>query len=403
MHNTISSKHGKLPVNDFGYYGPDGLFGGTYVSDVLKENLREVAAAYYDAIADDSFMAEYRRLLRDYVGRPSALYPALRLSERYGARVYLKREDLNHTGAHKINNALGLALLARRMGKKRVIAETGAGQHGVATATVSALLGLECTVYMGAVDVQRQCPNVERMRMLGATVVPVGEGGGTLQDAVNAAFAQWVERRHDTFYLIGSAVGPHPFPEMVTFFQSVISEESKRQVRRQSGKPLPDYVIACVGGGSNAGGAFYHYIEETGVKLVAVEAAGLGVETGKHAATMTTGREMVLHGSRTLATVDDAGNVTEPYSISAGLDYPGVGPLMAYLAASGRMQVLAATDNEALEAALLLSRLEGIIPALESSHALAALEKLTFKPDDVVVINLSGRGDKDMQAFSRFI
>lgn len=403
MHNTISSKHGKLPVNDFGYYGPDGLFGGTYVPDVLKENLREVAAAYYDAIADDSFMAEYRRLLRDYVGRPSALYPALRLSERYGVRVYLKREDLNHTGAHKINNALGLALLARRMGKKRVIAETGAGQHGVATATVSALLGLECTVYMGALDVERQRPNVERMRMLGATVVPVKEGGATLQDAVNAAFAQWVERRHDTFYLIGSAVGPHPFPEMVTFFQSVISEESKRQVRRQSGKPLPDYVIACVGGGSNAGGAFYHYIEEPSVKLVAVEAAGLGVETGKHAATMTTGREMVLHGSRTLATVDDAGNVTEPYSISAGLDYPGVGPLMAYLAASGRMQVLAATDNEALEAALLLSRLEGIIPALESSHALAALEKLTFKPDDVVVINLSGRGDKDMQAFSRLI
>lgn len=401
MQDSCSTRHGKLPVNDLGYYGPDGRFGGAYVPDALKDNLKELAAAYYDAIADPAFMAEYRRLLRDYVGRPTSLYHAPRLSERYGARIYLKREDLNHTGAHKINNAIGLALLARRMGKKRVIAETGAGQHGVAAATVSALMGLECTVYMGATDVERQRPNVERMRMLGAEVVAVEAGGSTLQDAVDRAFAEWVERRDDTFYLIGSSVGPHPFPEIVTFFQSVISEESKAQVREQTGKPLPDCVIACVGGGSNAGGAFYHYIDEPSVRLVAVEAAGHGVATGRHAATMTVGREQVLHGSRTLVITDADGNAVEPYSISAGLDYPGVGPLMAFLAASGRMQVLAATDAEALDAAFALSRLEGIIPAMESSHALAALEKMTFSPDDVVVVNLSGRGDKDMQAFSR--
>lgn len=392
-----------LPVNDEGFYG-DGRFGGAFVPDELRANLDELATAFYDAIADEAFMAEYRRLLRDYVGRPSALYPAERLGKEVGARVYLKREDLNHTGAHKINNALGLAMLARRMGKKRVIAETGAGQHGVATATVCALMGLECTIYMGAVDVERQRPNVERMKMLGADIVAVTSGGTTLQDAVNEALASWVERRDDTFYLIGSAVGPHPFPEMVAYFQSVISEELLKQIPEQTGKELPDYVIACVGGGSNASGAFFHFIDRPEVKLVAVEAAGRGIDTLKHAATMTLGTEGVLHGARTLVNTDGDGNVIEPYSISAGLDYPGVGPLPAMLATTGRMKVLAATDDEALSAAYELTRLEGIIPALESSHALAGLKKMQFKPDDVVVVNLSGRGDKDIETFlnSRF-
>lgn len=395
---TIDSKHGLLPVDDNGFYG-DGRFGGAFVPAELQKNLNEVADAFYEAIADPAFKEELGTLLRDYVGRPSPLYHAARLSQLYGTNIYLKREDLNHTGAHKINNALALGLLARRMGKKKVIAETGAGQHGVATATVAALLGLECTVYMGAIDVQRQKPNVERMRMLGATVIGVETGGATLQNAVDAALAAWVEHRDDTFYLIGSAVGPHPFPEMVTYFQSVISEELKKQVPEHTGHMLPDYVIACVGGGSNAGGAFYHFINEPSVKLVAVEAAGHGVNSGEHAATMTAGKDMVLHGSRTLVIEDGNGGVKEPYSISAGLDYPGVGPLMAHLAASDRMQVLAATDAEALEAARLLARLEGIIPALESSHALAALPTLKFNPTDTVVVNLSGRGDKDLATY----
>lgn len=393
------NRHGQLPVTDEGYYGPDKRFGGAYVPEALKENLNELAKAYYDAIADPAFMDEYRSLLRNYVGRPSALYHAARLSRMYGTNIYLKREDLNHTGAHKINNAIGLALLARRMGKKRIIAETGAGQHGVAAATVSALMGLQCTVFMGETDVERQRPNVERMRMLGAEVVAVKTGGSTLQNAVDEALATWVDRRHDTFYLIGSAVGPHPFPEMVTFFQSVISEESIRQIAEQTSRELPDCVIACVGGGSNAGGAFYHYIGHPQVRLIGVEAAGRGLDSGQHAATMSLGRESVLHGSRTLVITDSEGNVVEPYSISAGLDYPGVGPLMAYLADSGRMDVLAVTDSQALESAFRLSRLEGIIPAMESSHALAALDVLKFGPDDVVLINLSGRGDKDMQSF----
>lgn len=399
---TVSERknlHGELPVDSRGYYGPGERFGGAYVPYELRANLDELAAAFYEAKADPEFIAEYRRLLRDYVGRPSALYRAPRLSEHFGTNIYLKREDLNHTGAHKINNAIGLGLLARRMGKSRVIAETGAGQHGVATATVAALLGLECTVFMGAVDMERQRPNVERMRMLGAEVVGVTRGGATLQDAVDEALETWIARRDDTFYLIGSAVGPHPFPEMVTFFQSVISEELLRQVPEQTGKELPDYVIACVGGGSNAGGAFYHFINRPEVKLVAVEAAGEGVDTPRHAATMTKGTETVLHGSRTLVITDEHGHPMEPYSISAGLDYPGVGPLQAYLAASGRTRVLAATDRQALEAAFLLARLEGIIPAMESSHALAALSMMKFRPDDVVVVNVSGRGDKDMQAF----
>lgn len=344
-------------------------------------------------------MAEYRNLLANYVGRPSPLYHAANLSRIYGTNIYLKREDLNHTGAHKINNALGLALLAKRMGKRRVIAETGAGQHGVATATVAALLGLDCTIFMGVTDIERQHTNVEKMKMLGAGVVGVADGEGTLQDAVNAALAEWVERRADTFYLIGSAVGPHPFPEMVAFFQSVISEETARQVPAITAHSRPDCVIACVGGGSNASGAFYHFLDKPDVRLVGVEAAGMGVESGLHAATMTVGDTDVLHGSKTLVIKDENGNVKPPYSISAGLDYPGVGPLMAYLASTGRMTVLSATDREALDAAYQLIAAEGIIPAIESSHALAALSKLDFRPDDVVVVNLSGRGDKDILTY----
>lgn len=392
-----SPRH-RLPVNDEGVYG-DGRFGGAYVPEPLRRNIDNLREAFYEAIRDESFIAEFRQLLSDYVGRPTPLYHAKRLSEHYGTNIFLKREDLCHTGAHKLNNAIGQALLARRMGKKRIIAETGAGQHGVATATVCALMGMECVIYMGAEDCRRQRPNVERMKMLGAEVVAVTEGNGTLTEAVDAALKEWVDNPADTFYLLGSAVGPHPYPELVAEFQSVISEEIKRQVKAQTGKNLPDYVIACVGGGSNAAGAFFHFIDEPEVKLVAVEAAGCGLDTGKHAATMTLGSETVLHGSRTLAIKDEKGEVAEPYSISAGLDYPGVGPLHAYLATTGRSKVLAATDREALDAAYLLTRLEGIIPAMESSHALAALEKMQFKPDDVVVVNLSGRGDKDLETF----
>ncbi len=397
MSPTSVRKH-RMPVNDSGFYG-DGRFGGAFVAPELKANLDELADAYYEAMADMNFMNEYRQLLRDYVGRPTPLYKAERMSCHYGTNIYLKREDLNHTGAHKINNAIAMGLLARRMGKRRVIAETGAGQHGVATATVCALLGLECTVFMGETDIRRQRHNVERMLMLGAGVKSVKAGTGTLTDAVNEALADWCRNRSEAFYLMGSAVGPHPYPEMVAEFQSVISEEIKAQVPVLTGKPLPDYVIACVGGGSNAAGAFFNFIDEPSVRLVAVEAAGLGVETCKHAATMTLGSEAVLHGSRTLVIKDNDGGVAEPYSISAGLDYPGVGPLQAWLAASGRTSVLSATDCEAIAAAYRLTRLEGIIPAMESSHALAALDKLQFNPDDVVVVNLSGRGDKDIDTF----
>lgn len=401
MKNLNSSRQSLVRVDNEGFYGSGGRFGGAYVPDTLKMILDDLSKAFKAAIADPEFIAEYRCLLRDYVGRPSSLYPASHLSEMYGAHIYLKREDLNHTGAHKINNAIGMGLLARRMCRRRVIAETGAGQHGVAAATVCALMGLECTVYMGASDMERQRPNVERMRMLGAKVIAVEAGNATLQDAVDGAFAEWLDNREDAFYMIGSAVGPHPFPEIVSFFQSVISEEIRDQVCAQTGKALPDYVIACVGGGSNAAGAFYHFIDEPEVTLVAAEAAGRGLESGMHAASMTMGREMVLHGARTLVIADKDGNVADPYSVSSGLDYPGVGPIMASLAASGRMKVLAVSDSEALEAAFALSRSEGIIPALESAHALAALAKLNFRPDDVVVVNLSGRGDKDMQTFSR--
>lgn len=385
-----------LPVDDNGYYG---RFGGAYIPEILHANVENLTEAFYRWADDEEFKAEFDDLMRNYVGRPSPLYHAKRLSALYNTNIYLKREDLNHTGAHKINNAIGSALLARRMGKKRIIAETGAGQHGVATATVCALMGLECIVYMGATDVARQRPNVERMKMLGAKVVPVTSGNKTLKDATNEAIRDWCCNPSDTFYIIGSTVGPHPYPEMVAKFQSVISEEMLRQVPELTGKELPDYVVACIGGGSNAAGAFYHFIKRPEVKLVAVEAAGLGVDSGETAASLACGREGIIHGSRTMVMQDEDGQITEPYSISAGLDYPGVGPLHAYLHESGRAEVIAATDRQALDAAFRLTRTEGIIPALESSHALAALDIKKFAPDDVVVINLSGRGDKDLETY----
>ena len=336
--------------------------------------------------------------MRDYVGRPTPLYPATALSRRFGAKIYLKREDLNHTGAHKINNAIGLGLLAKRMGKKRIIAETGAGQHGVAAATVATLLGLECTVFMGATDIRRQKPNVERMRMLGAEVKAATEGNSTLNNAVDAAFAEWLNDP-EAFYLIGSAVGPHPFPSIVARFQSIISEEMRAQLLEHEGRETPDYVVAAIGGGSNAAGAFYYFLDEPQVNLIAVEAAGKGIDTDLNAATLTVGHTGVLHGAKTKITTDANGKLREAYSISAGLDYPGIGPLQAMLAAEGRSRVIAVTDREALAAARMLAREEGIIPAIESAHAVAAISRLPLKPDDVVVVNLSGRGDKDMEAF----
>lgn len=386
-----------LPVDADGFYGE---FGGSYVPEDLQKRLSELRSAFDEAIVDPAFRDEFSALMRDYVGRPSPLYFAPALSHKYGARVYLKREDLNHTGAHKINNAIGLGLLARRMGKKKIIAETGAGQHGVAAATVAALLGMECTVFMGATDMERQRPNVQRMRMLGAKVVPATEGNSTLNNAVDAALAEWV-RNPDAFYLIGSAVGPHPYPAIVARFQSIISEEIRRQLLEAEGRETPDYVIAAIGGGSNAAGAFYYFLNEPTVRLIAVEAAGKGVDTPYNAATITVGQTGVLHGSRTKVMMDTEGNPREAYSISAGLDYPGIGPLQAFLAQEGRTTVLTVTDDEALAAAFLLARKEGIIPAIESSHALATLEKINFKPDDIVVVNLSGRGDKDMEAFMK--
>ncbi|WP_301748016.1 tryptophan synthase subunit beta [uncultured Duncaniella sp.] len=387
--------HSLLPVDEEGYYGH---FGGAYIPEILQQNIRLLREAFYRYAADKEFNQELDTLLRDYVGRPTPLYRANRLSERYNTNIYLKREDLNHTGAHKINNALGSVLLAKRMGKHRIIAETGAGQHGVATATACALMGMECTVFMGATDVARQKPNVDRMLMLGAKVESVKSGSSTLKDATNEAINYWCSNP-DTFYVIGSTVGPHPYPEMVAHFQSVISSEIRSQLLSQTGSELPDYVIACIGGGSNAAGAFYHFINEPSVRLIAAEAAGLGVDSGHTAATMTLGTEGILHGSRTLVMQSEDGNVIEPYSISAGLDYPGVGPLHSYLATSGRSQVLAITDRQALDAAFRLSRIEGIIQALESAHALGVLDVKRFKPTDTVVINVSGRGDKDMLTY----
>ncbi len=385
-------------VNEKGYYGN---FGGAYIPEMLYPNVEKLREHYLEIIESDSFKAEFEQLLKDYVGRPSPLYKANRLSQRYGANIFLKREDLNHTGAHKINNTIGQILLAERLGKRRIIAETGAGQHGVATATVCALKGLECVVYMGAVDIERQAPNVARMKMMGAQVVAATSGSKTLKDATNEALRDWINNPVDTHYIIGSVVGPHPYPDMVARFQSIISEETKKQLLEVTGKENPNYALACVGGGSNAAGMFYHFLNEPEVQLIAVEAAGKGVETGHSAATTALGREGVLHGSRSLLMQTSDGQVVEPYSISAGLDYPGIGPQHAWLFKSGRAQYVAATDNEAMEAGLLLTRLEGIIPAIESAHALAHLEKMKLSPSDTVIVCLSGRGDKDLDNYMK--
>ena len=387
----------KYDPDQNGYYGE---FGGAFIPDELQENISQLTERYIEILESPKFKQEFAYLPRNYAGRPSPLYPAPRLSEKYGARVYLKREDLNHTGSHKINNAIGQILLAREMGCTHIIAETGAGQHGVATATVCAKLGLKCTIYRGAVDVERQALNVARMKMLGATVEAVTTGGATLKDAVDVAFAYWVAHP-EAYYLLGSAVGPHPIPDIVARLQSVISQEIRQQLLEQEGRELPDYVIACIGGGSNAAGAFYHFLEDESVHLVQVEAGGHGTQGNEHAASLSCGTKGILHGSRSLILFDDKGEVREPYSISAGLDYPGIGPLHAYLAQTGRSTVLVATDRQALDAAREVSQLEGIIPAIESAHALAALPQLKFRPDDIVVVNLSGRGDKDMPTYLR--
>jgi len=389
----------KYQVNQKGYYGP---FGGAYIPEMLYPNVEELRQDYLRIIQEPDFQEEFQQLLKDYVGRPSPLYLAKRLSAKYGANIYLKREDLNHTGAHKINNTIGQILLAERLGKKRIIAETGAGQHGVATATVCALKGLECVVYMGEVDIARQAPNVARMKMMGAQVVPAKSGSRTLKDATNEALRDWINNPVDTHYIIGSVVGPHPYPDMVARFQSIISAETKKQLVEKTGKENPDFVLACVGGGSNAAGMFYHYLDEEDVQLIAVEAAGLGIDSGETAATTVLGKEGVLHGSRSILMQTDDGQVIEPYSISAGLDYPGIGPQHAWLFKSGRGQYVSATDQEAMEAGLQLTRLEGIIPAIESSHALAYLEKMTFKGGETVVVCLSGRGDKDLDNYMKY-
>ena len=368
---------------------------------MLHRNVEELRTRYLEIMYDDAFQKEFRDLLRDYVGRPTPLFLAQRLSKQFNTQIYLKREDLNHTGAHKINNAIGQVLLAQRLGKTRIIAETGAGQHGVATATVCALKGIECVVYMGVKDIERQAPNVARMKMLGATVVPATSGSQTLKDATNEAIRAWINDPVDTHYVIGSVVGPHPYPDMVARFQSIISEETRWQLKEKTGSELPTHIIACVGGGSNAAGAFYHYLDELSVQLVAVEAAGHGVHSGMSAATTQLGKPGVLHGSKSLVMQTADGQIVEPHSISAGLDYPGVGPLHAHLFESGRGTFLSATDDEALKAAFELSKLEGIIPALESAHALAALKQMKFKTNDVVVLCLSGRGDKDLATYMK--
>jgi tryptophan synthase beta chain len=389
-----------IAVDQHGYYGQ---FGGAYVPEMLYPNVEELQRVYLDITAEPDFQRDFQRLLRDYVGRPTPLYLAERLSNRYNTTIYLKREDLNHTGAHKINNTIGQILLAQRLSKTRIIAETGAGQHGVATATVCALMGLECIVYMGAVDIKRQAPNVARMRMLGAEVRPATSGSQTLKDATNEAIRDWINNPVDTHYIIGSVVGPHPYPDMVARFQSVISEEMRWQLDEHTGRDYPDAVIACVGGGSNAAGAFYHYLNDERVRLIAVEAAGLGVDSGESAATSVLGTEGVIHGSRTLLMQTPDGQIIEPYSISAGLDYPGIGPMHAHLIRSGRAEAISVTDADALKAALSVTRTEGIIPALETAHAFAALDQMQYAPSDVLVICLSGRGDKDLDTYMRHL
>ncbi|HZY79786.1 MAG TPA: tryptophan synthase subunit beta [Cyclobacteriaceae bacterium] len=386
-------------VDQHGYYGK---FGGAYIPEMLYPNVEELRTKYLDIINSDDFKKEFVYLLEKYAGRPTPLFYAGRLSEKYKSKIYLKREDLCHTGAHKINNTIGQILLAKRLGKTRIIAETGAGQHGVATATVCALMNMECIVYMGKVDMERQRPNVERMRILGTKVVPALSGNMTLKDATNEAMRHWINNPTDTHYIIGSVVGPHPYPDMVTKFQSVISEEMKKQLTEATGNPYPDYVIACVGGGSNAAGAFYHFLDNEHVNLVGVEAAGKGIDSGESAATLALGKPGVLHGSKTILMQTEDGQVIEPYSISAGLDYPGIGPLHAHLFDVGRVKFVSATDEEAMDAGIELARLEGIIPAVESAHALAALKGLDLDPDDVVVVNVSGRGDKDLETYIKW-
>ena len=383
-------------VDKNGFYG---AYGGAYIPEMLYPNIQELEESYLRITGSEEFRSQFTGLLKDYAGRPTPLFHAERLSAHWGSTIYLKREDLNHTGAHKINNTIGQILLARHLGKTRIIAETGAGQHGVATATVCALTGMHCVVYMGALDVERQAPNVKKMKMLGAEVIPVQSGNRTLKDATNEAIRDWINHPVDTHYIIGSVVGPHPYPDMVTRFQSVISSEIMDQLREKTGRDYPDYLVACVGGGSNAAGAYYHYLEDQRVQLISAEAAGKGIDTGQTAATSLIGTDGIIHGSRTLLMQDGDGQIQEPYSLSAGLDYPGVGPLHAMLASSGRARVFAATDDEALQAALLCTRLEGIIPALETAHALAVLERLNAKKEEVIVVNLSGRGDKDMETY----
>jgi len=394
----MTTKETYQQPNEQGYYGP---FGGAYIPEMLHRNVEELRTKYLEIIYEESFQQEYQQLLRDYVGRPTPLYLAERMSKKYGVTIFLKREDLCHTGAHKINNTVGQILLAERLGKKRIIAETGAGQHGVATATVCALKGVECIVYMGEKDIERQAPNVARMKMLGATVIPATSGSKTLKDATNEAIRDWINHPDDTHYIIGSVVGPHPYPDMVARFQSVISEEIRKQLLDKTGSELPTHVIACVGGGSNAAGAFYHFLDDENVKLVAVEAAGCGIDSGMSAATTQLGKPGILHGSKSLLMQTEDGQVVEPHSISAGLDYPGIGPLHAHLFESGRAIFMSATDKKALNAAFELSKTEGIIPALETAHALHALKMINFNKKDIVVICLSGRGDKDLDTYMK--
>ena len=383
-------------VNEKGYYGQ---FGGAFIPEMLYPNIEELRQKYLSIMAEPDFKAEFDQLLKSYVGRPTPLYYAKRFSEKYNTKIYFKREDLCHTGAHKVNNTIGQILMAKRLGKSRIIAETGAGQHGVATATVCALAGIQCIVYMGEIDIARQAPNVARMKMLGAEVRSAKSGSRTLKDATNEAIRDWINNPEDTHYIIGSAVGPHPYPDMVSRFQSVVSEEIKWQLNAAEGNENPNYVVACVGGGSNAAGAYYHFLDDERVGLIAVEAAGKGVDTGESAATSILGKEGIIHGSKTLLMQTNDGQITEPYSISAGLDYPGVGPMHAHLHTTKRAEFIPVTDDDAMTAGLMLSQLEGIIPAIETAHAFAIFENRTFKPDDVVVVCLSGRGDKDLNTY----
>jgi len=396
MDIAIDTSKSRYHVDKNGYYG---RFGGAYVPEMLYPNVEELQQQYMEVLRDPGFQAEFEDLLKNYVGRPSPLYYAKRLSAKYGAKIYLKREDLNHTGAHKINNTIGQILLAKRLGKSRIIAETGAGQHGVATATVCALMGMECVVYMGEVDIERQAPNVARMKMLGATVVPASSGSKTLKDATNEAIRDWINNPVNTHYILGTAAGPHPYPDMVARFQSVISEEIKKQLLEHEGREHPDYLVACIGGGSNAAGTYFHFLDVPEVKIIAVEAGGKGIHSGYSAASTKLGNIGIIHACKTLLMQTEDGQIVEPHSISAGLDYPGIGPMHAHLYETGRGVFLDATDDEALAAGYELSLLEGIIPAMESAHALAKLKDLDLKPEDVVVLCLSGRGDKDLNTY----